>query len=158
MCGYNLCCGCGTKPVFGGIYSNSAVTYEYEEGELQTVVLDVPMYTKNVAATVGTLTPSEGGYYLVSMSADTVQTAGTPGVWQIQLTLNDAAEGYFTSTISDPINESDKLSKTGITYIAAGTTVSLKAVSTENGSKLDIKDAHLCIVKIADPDPVCNCS
>jgi hypothetical protein len=146
------------NPVFGGIYSNSPVTYQYEEGEHQTVVLDVPMYSKNVSATVGTLTPEEDGYYLVSMSADAKQTAGTEGVWKILLTINDSAEGYFTNAITASIGQTDKLAKTGIIYIAGGSTVSLKTFSSEALSTLEIDNAHLCIVKIANGEPKCNCN
>jgi hypothetical protein len=145
-------------PVFGGIYSDSAVSYQFEEGERQTVVLDVPMYTENVSAAVGTLTPEKDGYYLVSMSADAKQTAGSQGVWQIMLTVNDSDEGYFTRTVSAPVNQTDKLAKTGIIYIAACSTVSLKTFSSEASSTLEIENAHLCIVKIADGEPGFNCS
>jgi hypothetical protein len=144
-------------PVFGGIYNNSAVTYEYEEGEHQTVILDVPMYTKNVDATVGTLTPKDSGYYLVFMNADAKQTAGSEGAWQIELDVNDSPEGYYTQTVTAPVGQTDKLAKTGIVQIAAGSTLSLKAFSNDPTSRLEIDDAHLSLVKIADSDPVCNC-
>jgi hypothetical protein len=158
MCGYNLCCkqNC-VKPAYGGIYSNSEYTYEYEEGEVQTVVLDVPMYSKNVAAAVGTLTPETGGYYLVTMSADVMQTEGNPGDFELQLTIDGAAEGYFTQKIDNGIEVLDRLSKSGIVHIPAGAEVSLKVVSTGDPSRLKMDDAHLCIIKIDDEEQPCNC-
>jgi hypothetical protein len=158
MCGYNLCCknSCD-KSVFGGIYSNSAVTYEYEEGEAQTVELDIPMYTKNITAAVGSLTPDTGGYYLVSMSADVLQTKGNSGDFKIELTVDDAAEGYFTQTIKTEVGEHETIAKTGIVHIAANAPVSLKVMSAGDPSALEISDAHLSIVKIGDDEPVCPC-
>jgi hypothetical protein len=158
MCGYNLCCkqNCVT-PAYGGIYSNSVYTYEYEEGEAQTVVLDVPMYSKNVAAAVGTLTPEKGGYYLVTMSADVTQTEGNPGDFEIQLTVDDAAEGYFTQKIDSGIDVLDRIAKSGIVHIPAGAEVLLKVMSTGDPSRMKIDDAHLCIIKIDDEEEQCNC-
>jgi hypothetical protein len=159
MCGYNLCCKppCN-EPVFGGIYSNSAVTYEYEEGELQTVELDVPMYSRGVTAAVGTLTPDTGGYYFVTMSADVLQTAGNTGDWTIELTVDDAPEMYYTTKIKSAVGTNEALSKTGIVHIAANAPVSLKVISLGDPSALEIEDAHLCILKIGDDEPQCGCN
>jgi hypothetical protein len=157
MCGYNLCCPkpC-EKPVYGGIYSQTPNTYDYADGAPQTVILDVPMYMKNVTAAVGTMTADCGGYYLVTMSAEVKQTAGNEGDWKIGLTLDDAKENYFTQTVAEPVGDIDRLSKTGIVHIPAGGTISLDVVSTGNPSSLQIDNAHLCMIKIDDEEPVCN--
>jgi hypothetical protein len=159
MCGYNLCCQSNCpKPAYGGIYSNTVNTYDYADGGAQTVVLDVPMYSKNVAAAVGTLTAEAGGYYLVTMNADVLQTAGNQGDWKVQLSLDDQPETYFTQTVTSAVGIADKLSKSGIVHIPKGGTVSLSVISSGDPSTLQIDDAHLCIIKIDDEAPENNCN